>query len=70
MNKLPVLFIHGEADDFVPCDMSRENYAAAIAEKKLVTYEKATHLHSYLDYPEEYTAEVKAFLYRHIPLND
>ena len=69
-NKLPVLFIHGEADDFVPCDMSRENYAAATAEKKLVTYEKATHLHSYLDYPEEYTAEVKAFLYRHIPLND
>ena len=22
--KLPVIFLHGEADDFVPCDMSRE----------------------------------------------
>lgn len=65
-NTRPILFIHGEADNFVPCDMSRENYAAAVSEKKLVTYEKATHLHSYIDYPEEYTAEVKAFFAKHL----
>ena len=65
-NKLPVLFIHGEKDDFVPCEMSRENYAAAACEKKLVTYEKAAHLHSYIDYPEEYTAEVREFLGKHL----
>ena len=26
--RLPVIFIHGEGDNFVPCDMSRENYNA------------------------------------------
>ena len=25
---LPVIFFHGEADDFVPCEMSRINYKA------------------------------------------
>ena len=24
----PIIFIHGEADDFVPCEMSRQNYSA------------------------------------------
>ncbi|MBO7304324.1 MAG: alpha/beta hydrolase [Clostridia bacterium] len=33
---LPIIFIHGDGDDFVPCDMSRELYAAAKSEKKLL----------------------------------
>ncbi len=32
--KLPVIFFHGDTDDFVPCNMSEENYAACAAEKK------------------------------------
>lgn len=43
VNKLPVLFIHGEADGFVPCEMSRRAYAACRAEKRLVTVPGANH---------------------------
>ncbi len=41
--KLPVIFFHGEDDDFVPCDMSRETYAACRSPKRLVTVPKAGH---------------------------
>ena len=40
---LPVIFFHGEDDDFVPCRMSRENYEACASRKKLVTIPKAGH---------------------------
>lgn len=41
--KLPVILFHGEDDDFVPCDMSREIYDACSSPKKLVTIPKAGH---------------------------
>ncbi len=41
--KLPVIFFHGEDDDFVPCDMSRETYHACKSPKRLVTIPKAGH---------------------------
>ncbi len=31
---LPVLFFHGDTDDFVPCSMSERNYEACASEKK------------------------------------
>ena len=41
--KVPVMFIHGEDDAFVPCDMSRRNYEACTAQKKLWTVPGAGH---------------------------
>ena len=41
--KIPVIFFHGEGDDFVPCDMSRELYAACRSPKRLVTIPGAGH---------------------------
>ncbi len=41
--RLPVIFIHGEDDDFVPCEMSRKNYNACVAPKRLVTIPSAGH---------------------------
>ncbi len=32
--KLPVIFFHGDVDDYVPCYMSEENFAACASEKK------------------------------------
>ncbi len=41
---LPILFIHGDTDDFVPHSMSVENYNACVSEKKqLVTIKGAGH---------------------------
>lgn len=41
--KIPVIFYHGEDDAFVPCSMSRENYEACAAPKRLVTVPGAGH---------------------------
>lgn len=46
--KTPMLFIHGEADDFVPAYMSRRCYEACAAEKELVTVPGAGHGVSFL----------------------
>ncbi len=32
--RLPVIFFHGDTDDFVPCEMSTANYEACISENK------------------------------------
>ena len=44
---VPIIFAHGEADDFVPCDMSRENYEACTAPKAILTVPGAGHGLSY-----------------------
>ena len=60
--KVPVLLIHGEADNLVPCQMSRDNYEACVSEKELFTVPEAEHGMSYLLAPEEYLKRVKGFL--------
>lgn len=42
-NTTPILFIHGENDGFVPCDMTLLAYDAATADKYLVTVPNADH---------------------------
>ena len=59
--KVPVIFFHGEADDFVPCAMSRQCFAACASRKKLVTVPGAGHGLSYPMDVEGYLAAVRAF---------
>lgn len=59
---LPVLLLHGEDDQFVPCHMSREIYAACGSDKQLVTFPNAGHGMSYLEDPQRYEAAVSGFL--------
>lgn len=61
---LPVLFIHGEDDRFVPCEMSRRNYEACAAEKVLFTVPDAGHGLSYIIDHEGYLKTRKEFLER------
>ncbi|MGN1021440.1 MAG: alpha/beta hydrolase [Aristaeellaceae bacterium] len=65
--QVPVLFLHGEADTFVPCGMSSQNHAACAAPKRLVTFPEAAHASSYYKHPEQYRREVTAFLTRYLP---
>ncbi|MGN1019752.1 MAG: alpha/beta hydrolase [Aristaeellaceae bacterium] len=65
--KVPVLFLHGEADDFVPCGMSRQNCAACAAPGQLATFPGAPHAASYYTDPERYSREVAAFLGKYLP---
>ena len=41
--QVPVIFFHGEADDFVPCDMSRRMHAACPTRSSLITVPGAGH---------------------------
>ncbi len=45
---IPVLFVHGDADDFVPVEMTYENYKACASKKQMVIVKGATHGVSFL----------------------
>ena len=55
---IPILFIHGGGDDFVPTCMTRENYSAYNGEKKLLIIEGAGHAKSYYENTAAYEAAV------------
>jgi fermentation-respiration switch protein FrsA (DUF1100 family) len=59
--KVPVIFFHGETDNYVPCSMSLENYNACTARKKLVTVPLADHGLSIMFDPTGYRAAMKEF---------
>ena len=58
---VPVILFHGENDDFVPCQMSRNIYEACPTRKKLVTIPGAGHGLSYPTDPEGYRQALREF---------
>ena len=61
-SRLPVLFIHGSCDDFVPRDMTTENYAACKGPKSLYICDGAAHAVTCWVDPRGYRKGVKAFI--------
>ncbi len=61
-NKLPILFVHGEGDNFVPCSMTLQAYEAAGCEKYLFTAPEAGHGQSYLYMTAELTEQLMLFI--------
>ncbi len=59
--KVPVLFIHGTDDKFVPIEMTYENYRACASPKRLLIVPGAAHGMSYLVDTPLYQATVKQF---------
>ena len=57
----PILLIHGDADHFVPCDMSRELFAKCNAYKRLYLVHGAGHCLSYYTDPDGYYKALKRF---------
>lgn len=66
-NTLPILMVHGLADDFVPCGMTKAGFAACAGEKHLLLVEGAGHGVSYLKAKDVYLSQVKALLDQYIP---
>ena len=64
-NEIPVLFIHGGADDFVPTYMTINNYTACKGEKQLVIIDGAYHANSYYVDFKRYTRALSAFIEKH-----
>lgn len=63
---LPMLFIHGDADTFVPTWMVYDLYDAKPEPKELWVVPDATHAKAYLQDTEAYTARVKSFVEQYI----
>ena len=59
--KVPVIFFHGEDDDFVPCRMSKAMYDACPTKKALITVPGAGHGLAFPVDQEYYLRELKAF---------
>lgn len=54
-SQLPVLIVHGTADDFVPCEMSKQAYDCCSSSKQLLLVDDATHGCSFLVDRERYS---------------
>jgi len=52
--KVPIIFVHGDADDYVPCEMSKTNYEACAAPKQLTFIPGAGHGLCYPAMQEKY----------------
>lgn len=64
-NKLPLLIIHGDQDDFVPTSMTEKLYQATKGPKELVIIKGAKHAESWDVDNEQYKQVVRQFLERH-----
>lgn len=60
--KVPILLIHGEADHFVPCDMSRDIAAACGSRVEIHTFPDAGHGLCYITDPLRYERIIYDFL--------
>jgi len=59
--RIPVIFFHGESDDYVPCEMSRINSEACAAPNLLVTVPGAGHGLSFPVNQKRYLEELDRF---------
>ena len=59
--QIPVLFVHGTDDHFVPVEMTYENYKACTSEKRLLIVPGADHCMSYLVGKSTYERIAKEF---------
>lgn len=60
-NQIPVLFIHGTADDCVPIEMTISNFQYCVSEKFLYLVEGAPHAISYYVDEENYRKKITQF---------
>ena len=66
-NKLPFFFVHGLADDFVPCEMTKRSFEACAGEKHLLLVEGAGHGVSYIHAKKKYNEMNVAIIDRLFP---
>ncbi len=62
VTNVPMLFIHGAEDNFVPVWMTKKNYEECSSPKDILIVDNAGHGASYYENTELYEAKVKEFL--------
>ena len=64
--KVPILFIHGEDDIFVPCKFSKELSSACSTTSQLELFSNASHCQSFHWDPTRYTSLVHSWTNKHM----
>lgn len=64
--QIPILFIHGTEDNFVPTWMSKKNYEQCNSEKELLLVDNAAHGAAYFENHELYEEAIKSFIQKHV----
>jgi X-Pro dipeptidyl-peptidase (S15 family). len=64
--RVPMLFIHGDKDTFVPTEMVYKVYDAAPVEKELMIIKDAPHASSSFVHPERYFSGIFSFIEKYI----
>ena len=64
-SNIPILFIHGENDEFVPLWMTMENYSYCRADKELFIVKESEHAESHYIDKKGYEKRVLAFMEKH-----
>lgn len=59
--RIPMLFIHGDTDDFVPYDMGRRNFEACRTRRSFVTVKGAGHALAYPVDKQKYISSMREF---------
>ena len=65
-DKLPILFIHGDKDDFVRTYMVYQNYKATKAPKEIWITKDTGHAHSLKNHYQAYKTKVGAFFAQYL----
>lgn len=68
--QLPMLFVHGSKDAFVPTYMVNELYEACTSEKELLIVDGAAHAESYMIDSQTYEEKVKGFIDRYLKVSE
>ena len=66
-NKLPILFIHGTSDDFVPSIMSKRNFKSCKSDKKLILVDCTNHGFSTVKEKDLVRTEIEKFVLKILP---
>lgn len=64
--RVPMLFIHGKEDDFVPVWMSERNYEACRSPKDILLVDNAAHGASYYENGAVYEQKIEEFLEKNV----
>ena len=62
--RIPILFIHGDRDTFVPCSMVHELYGACASPKELLVIPGASHAEAYYKDTDRYEHAIEELIAR------
>lgn len=65
-SNVPMIFVHGLVDDFVPVEMGYELHDICTTDKDLLIVEEAYHAQSIIYAPEEYKAKIENFIDKYL----